>query len=38
MWVIADVYEMDLGRVKKGARVTVKVVAYPDRIFEGVVD
>ncbi|HEY1587014.1 MAG TPA: efflux RND transporter periplasmic adaptor subunit [Polyangia bacterium] len=38
VWVIADVYEMDLGRIKKGARVTVKVVTYPSRIFEGVVD
>jgi len=38
VWVVADVYEMDLGRVKKGARVTVRVVSYPSRIFEGVVD
>jgi membrane fusion protein, heavy metal efflux system len=29
---------MDLGRVKKGARVTVRVVSYPSRIFEGTVD
>jgi membrane fusion protein, heavy metal efflux system len=38
VWVVADVYEMDLGRVKKGARVTVRVVSYPSRIFEGTVD
>lgn len=38
VWVIADVFEMDLGRVKKGAAVTVKVVAYPDKTFSGVVD
>jgi cobalt-zinc-cadmium efflux system membrane fusion protein len=38
VWVLADVYEMDLGRIKKGARVTVRVVTYPNRIFEGVVD
>ncbi|MGZ3429305.1 MAG: efflux RND transporter periplasmic adaptor subunit, partial [Polyangia bacterium] len=38
VWVVADVYEMDLGRVKKGARVTVRVVSYPNRIFEGIVD
>jgi membrane fusion protein, heavy metal efflux system len=38
VWVVADVYEMDLGRVKKGARATVRVVSYPNRIFEGVVD
>ncbi len=38
VWVLADVFEMDLARVKKGARVTVRVVTYPNRIFEGVVD
>jgi cobalt-zinc-cadmium efflux system membrane fusion protein len=38
VWVMADVFEMDLGRVKKGARATVRVVTYPSRIFEGVVD
>ncbi len=38
VWVLADVFEMDLGRVKKGARATVRVVTYPTRIFEGVVD
>jgi cobalt-zinc-cadmium efflux system membrane fusion protein len=38
VWVIADVFEMDLGRIKKGAPVTVKVVAYPDKGFSGVVD
>jgi cobalt-zinc-cadmium efflux system membrane fusion protein len=38
IWVVADVFEMDLGRIKKGARVTVRVVTYPNRIFEGIVD
>jgi cobalt-zinc-cadmium efflux system membrane fusion protein len=38
VWVIADVFEMDLARVKKGAIVTIKVVAYPDEVFTGVVD
>jgi cobalt-zinc-cadmium efflux system membrane fusion protein len=38
VWVQADVFEMDLGRVKQGARVTVRVVAYPSKIFEGRVD
>jgi cobalt-zinc-cadmium efflux system membrane fusion protein len=38
VWVLADVFEMDLARVKKGQRVTVKAVAYPDKLFEGVVD
>jgi cobalt-zinc-cadmium efflux system membrane fusion protein len=38
VWVIADVFEMDLGRVKKGAPVSIKVVAYPNKVFTGVVD
>jgi membrane fusion protein, heavy metal efflux system len=38
VWVLADVFEMDLGRIRKGASVTLKVVAYPDRVFVGHVD
>jgi cobalt-zinc-cadmium efflux system membrane fusion protein len=38
VWVIADVFEMDLAKVRTGQKVIVKVVSYPDRTFEGVVD
>jgi cobalt-zinc-cadmium efflux system membrane fusion protein len=38
VWVVSDVFEVDVGRIQKGARVTVRVVSYPDRVFEGVVD
>lgn len=38
VWVFADVFEMDLARVKRGAQVSVKVVAYPDKVFTGKVD
>jgi cobalt-zinc-cadmium efflux system membrane fusion protein len=38
VWVMADVFEMDLARVKKGAKVGIKVVAYPEEGFTGVVD
>jgi cobalt-zinc-cadmium efflux system membrane fusion protein len=38
VWVLADVFEMDLGAVKKGAHCTVSVVAYPKRFFEGTVE
>ncbi len=38
VWVFADVFEMDLARVKRGAPVSVKVVAYPDKVFAGQVD
>ena len=37
VWVLADVYEMDVARVKPHANVQVKVVAYP-KPFEGHVD
>src|SRR5262249_36720888 len=35
VWVLADVFEMDLAKVKVNAPVTVKVVAYPNDTFEG---
>ena len=38
VWVLADLFEIDLGKVKQGSPVSVKVVSYPNRIFEGVVD
>jgi membrane fusion protein, heavy metal efflux system len=38
VWAIADVFEMDLPRVQRGADLIVKVVAYPDRVFPGRVD
>ncbi len=38
VWAYADVFEVDLARVKAGAPVAVKVVAYPDRVFTGRVD
>jgi cobalt-zinc-cadmium efflux system membrane fusion protein len=38
VWALADVFEMDLPRVERGAPATVKVVAYPDRTFPGRID
>jgi cobalt-zinc-cadmium efflux system membrane fusion protein len=38
VWVIADVFEMDIARVKVGSRASVKVVAYAGKSFEGKVD
>lgn len=38
VWVLADVFEMDIARVKIGQTVKVKVVAFPDEVFEGKVD
>ncbi len=38
IWVLADVYEVDLARVHAGAKCVVHTVAYPDKEFEGRVD
>ncbi len=38
VWVMADLFEMDLGRVKPGDACLVKVVAYPGRLFNGIAD
>jgi cobalt-zinc-cadmium efflux system membrane fusion protein len=38
VWILADVYEMDLARAHVGQRVSARVVAYPDRVFEGRVE
>jgi Cu(I)/Ag(I) efflux system membrane fusion protein len=35
VWVIADVPEQDVGRIKTGDKVTVSVLAYPGQIFTG---
>jgi len=35
VWVLADVFEQDIGMVKSGASAKVKINAYPDKDFEG---
>jgi RND family efflux transporter MFP subunit len=35
VWVLADVFEQDIGFVKTGAAAKVRINAYPDRQFEG---
>ncbi|HEU5293835.1 MAG TPA: efflux RND transporter periplasmic adaptor subunit [Burkholderiaceae bacterium] len=35
VWVVADVFERDLGLVKPGARASVQLAAYPTQTFEG---
>lgn len=35
VWVVADVFEQDLGLVKAGARAQVQINAYPSKVFEG---
>lgn len=38
VWLVADIFEMDLARVRVGAPVEVSVVSYPDRRFDGKID
>jgi len=38
VWILADVFEADMARVQPGAAVTVSVVAYPGKIYQGHVD
>jgi cobalt-zinc-cadmium efflux system membrane fusion protein len=38
VWVLGNVYEMDLAHVHVGTPASVKVIAYPDRVFSGTVD
>jgi RND family efflux transporter MFP subunit len=35
VWVFAEVFQNDLGRIKIGDRATLSVDAYPSRTFEG---
>lgn len=38
VWVWANVYEIDISKVKPGYTATVNTMAYPDRTFTGEVD
>ena len=35
VWLVADVFEQDLGSIRQGQDATVRVNAYPDKIFKG---
>jgi len=35
VWVLADVFEQDLGMVHQGQPAAVRVDAYPDKVFNG---
>ena len=38
VWVVADVFEMDVARVQVGQKAVVRVQSYQDRTFEGKLD
>ncbi len=35
VWVVADVFEQDIGAIKVGSQASIKVNAYPNQVFEG---
>jgi Cu(I)/Ag(I) efflux system membrane fusion protein len=37
VWIIADIPEQDIALVKPGAKATIRIDAYPQRVFEGTV-
>lgn len=37
IWVIADVFEQDIGWVKTGAKAKITINAYPEKVFSGTV-
>jgi Cu(I)/Ag(I) efflux system membrane fusion protein len=37
VWVVADVFEQDIGAVKTGAKARIRINAYPDKEFTGTV-
>lgn len=38
VWVIANVYESDIQKIKDNFPVNVQTVAYPDKVFEGKIE
>ena len=38
VWILADVFELDVRRVKVGSKAVVNVVSWAERTFEGKVD
>ena len=38
VWIVADVYESDIPKVREGMEADVKTLAYPDKVFTGKVD
>lgn len=35
VWLLADVFEQDLGMIHPGQLVTIRIDAYPDKVFNG---
>ncbi|HQE40731.1 MAG TPA: efflux RND transporter periplasmic adaptor subunit, partial [Zoogloea sp.] len=35
VWVVADIFEQDMARLRNGSAAQVRIDAYPDKLFEG---
>ncbi|MCF8264720.1 MAG: efflux RND transporter periplasmic adaptor subunit [Melioribacteraceae bacterium] len=35
VWIFADIYENDFAKIKLGAKVNIKIAAFPNQTFEG---
>jgi cobalt-zinc-cadmium efflux system membrane fusion protein len=38
VWVMANVYEADIEKVKLGEQVNISTIAYPDKVFKGTIN
>jgi cobalt-zinc-cadmium efflux system membrane fusion protein len=38
VWVLADIYETDISKIRVGDKVEVKTIAYPNQVFTGRID
>ncbi len=38
VWIIANIYEDDIGRVHAGEQLEARTTAFPDEMFKGVID
>jgi RND family efflux transporter MFP subunit len=37
VWIVADVYEQDIGLIRTGSKAKISISAYPDKSFEGTI-
>ena len=38
VWVLANVFETEIGKIKTGEKVSISTISYPGRIFTGSID
>ena len=38
VWVMANVYESDISRIKEGYEVDIVTISYPDQVYKGKID